>query len=172
MKKWASWVLAAALCFGGLALGGVTASAATSGTSGIYVYTVDDDNQLEIFSVQRVASGSLLIPSTIDGYPVTSIGRRALAEYTGLSSVTIPNSVTSIGTEAFLNCMWLTSVTMPNSLTSIGEGAFDRCRMLTDITIPSSVTYIGDFAFSQCNRLTAIVIPNGVTRIGDHTLAG
>ena len=66
---------------------------------------------------------------------------------TGLTSVTIPDSVTSIGDEAFYNCTRLTSVTIPDSVTSIGNYAFYCCTGLTSVTIPNSVTSIGDNAF-------------------------
>src|SRR5947207_9688430 len=46
------------------------------------------------------ASGDIVIASTYNGYPVTSIGDNAFIG-TGLTSVTIPNSVTSIGQYAF-----------------------------------------------------------------------
>ena len=71
----------------------------------------------------------------------------------GLTSVTIPNSVTSIGEYAFYNCSGLTSVTIPNSVTSIGESAFRGCSGLTSVTIPNSVTYIGNSAFNGCTNL-------------------
>ena len=55
--------------------------------------------------------------------------------------------MTSIGLGAFQECTGLTSVTIPNSVTSIGEVAFYNCSGLTDIychieeplTIDSSV---------------------------------
>ena len=55
---------------------------------------------------------------------------------TGLTSVTIPDSVTSIGRNAFYGCTRLTSVTIPDSVTSIGAGAFNGCSSLVRIRIP------------------------------------
>ncbi|MDY6229309.1 MAG: leucine-rich repeat domain-containing protein, partial [Prevotella sp.] len=98
---------------------------------------------------------------------VTSIGDGAFNYCTGLTSITIPNSVTSIGEAAFDYCTGLTSVTIGNSVTSIGDGAFFGCTGLISITIPNSVTSIGDDAFGYCPGLTSITIPNSVTSIGD-----
>ena len=65
----------------------------------------------------------------------------------GLTSVTIGNSVTSIENDAFHGCSGLTSVDIPNSVTNIGGGAFYNCSGLTSIDIPNSVTSMGDSAF-------------------------
>ena len=98
---------------------------------------------------------------------MTSIGEGAFENCSGLTSVTIPNSVTSIGGRVFNGCSSLTSVTIPNSVTSIGEEAFYWCRSLTSVTIPNSVTSIGKYAFSG-SGLTSISIPNSVTSIEKH----
>ena len=49
------------------------------------------------------------------------------------TSYTIPNSVTSIGRGAFEDCSGLTSITIPNSVTSIRYGAFWGCTGLKDV---------------------------------------
>ena len=103
------------------------------------------------------------IPS--DG-TVTSISASAFSGCSGLTSVTIPDSVISIGNKAFYNCSGLTSITIPDSVTTIGDSAFSCCSGLTSVTIPDSVTSIGDSAFSSCSGLTDVAIGNGITSLG------
>ncbi|MDE6515798.1 MAG: leucine-rich repeat domain-containing protein, partial [Bacteroidales bacterium] len=63
-------------------------------------------NEVAVVSGEWAAySGTVVIPATVtyDGktYRVTSIGKEAFFGRTGLTSVTIPESVTSIGEYAF-----------------------------------------------------------------------
>ena len=66
---------------------------------------------------------------------------------------------------AFDGCSGLTSVTIPNSVKSIGDYAFSGCSGLTSVTIPNSVTSIGDYAFYDCSGLTSVTIGSGVKNI-------
>ena len=106
------------------------------------------------------------LTSVTIGNSVTSIGDSAFYGCSGLTSVTIGNSVTSIGSNAFYNCSNLTSVTIGNNVTSIGSNAFYNCSNLTSVTIPDSVTSIGERAFKGCSELTSVTIPDSVTSIG------
>ena len=103
-------------------------------------------------------TGAIAIPSSLGGYPVTSIADWAFWDFNGLKSVTIPDSVTSIGTSAFRDCSGLTRVTIGNGVTSIGDNAFYGCSGLTSVTIPDSVTSIGTEAFYDCRGLTSVHI--------------
>lgn len=81
----------------------------------------------------------------------------------GLTSVTLGNSVTKIGDLAFFCCSNLASINIPESVTSIGDQAFYACYSLTSINIPSSLTNIGLDAFTICSGLTSISVEEGNT---------
>ena len=57
-----------------------------------------------------------------DSYPNEYLGSVVIPESVTYNGKTY--SVTSIGNYAFCDCTGLTSITIPNSVTSIGEGAF------------------------------------------------
>lgn len=103
------------------------------------------------------SGGEVIIPSTLDGYPVTKIGEQAFAYCWQMTSISIPETVTEIGYLAFYQCDGLTSITIPDSVTTIGS-AFQGCDYLTDITIGSGVTNIGENAFEDCTSLTNVYV--------------
>jgi hypothetical protein len=157
------------------ASGGAAAPSKAAGA--VYVYPIETDGdgdltytttgrEVTITDCKTTASGLMVIPKTIGGNPVTSIGNQAFRGCTRLTSITIPDSVTSIGAAAFFACTRLTRITIPDGVTIIGGAAFYNCGSLTSITIPDGVTSIGNTTFNNCTLLTSITIPDSVTSIG------
>jgi hypothetical protein len=138
--------------------------------SGGLIYDVTSPTTLEVAFQNNATIGSVTIPSQVTYnstvYLVTKISDSAFSDCSGLTSVTIPNSLISIGEYAFMNCVNLAPITIPNSVTSIGQYAFGNCFALTSITIPNSVTSIADYVFFG-SGLTSVTIPNSVTSIGE-----
>ena len=167
MKTIKQWLITVAVL-----LCSATASAYDFEVDGIYYKILSSsDLTVEVNSGDNKYSGEVIIPSTVSykskTLTVTSIGDYAFNGCSGLTSVTIGNSVTRIGEGAFGYCSSLTSITIPNSVTSIGRSAFRDCSRLTSITIPNSVKSIGERAFNGCSGLTSVTIGNSVTSIGE-----
>ena len=131
-----------------------------------------DDSTVAVTGRGSCESREIVIPKYYNKKLVTSIGKSAFSGCSGLTSITIPDSVTSIGSDAFQDCSGLTSITIPDSVTSIGSYAFQDCSGLTSVTIGSGVAQIGDYAFSGCSGLTNIALPDSVTAIGDSAFKG
>ena len=141
-------------------------------------YEVVNGNEAKVSKQKKYKNlGDVKVPESVTlagkKYRVTTIGELAFSDCTGLTSVTIPNSVTTIGKAAFSLCTGLTSVTLPNSVTTIGKWAFSHCTGLTSVTIPTSVTTIGKGPFLGCSGLTILTIENATPpEVGAYAFEG
>ena len=102
-----------------------------------------NDTGLTITGYNGELPEKLMLPSAIDGKPITEIGSRAFYGCTDLASVIIPDNVTHIGDSAFCGCTSLTSVVIPDSVTSMGYCAFYNCDSLISVSVPDSISSIG-----------------------------
>ena len=84
------------------------------------------DGEVTIIDCKIAATGELVIPETVEGNPVTSIGEEVFSSCVSLKGITIGNGVTNIGDGAFGGCDSLTSVTFLGDAPKIGDSAFDK----------------------------------------------
>ncbi|MBE6938080.1 MAG: leucine-rich repeat domain-containing protein [Ruminococcaceae bacterium] len=106
---------------------------------------------------------SIVIPESIDGVPVISIGQRAFMNME-ISSVVIPRTVKAILPKAFYNCKNLSNIDLPDGLEYIGEQCF-RESGLKEIIIPDTVKVISKHCFSDCKPLTSVTFGKNVQKI-------
>lgn len=115
---------------------------------------------------------AVVVPSTTNGLPVTSIGGSAFAGWTGYkgnllpTTVTLPDTITSIGIRAFDSCSLLPSITIPDSVVDLGENAFNGCSQLTNVILGRNIPRIAGYTFYSCTKLPGITIPDSVSSIG------
>lgn len=93
-------------------------------------------------------SDSLVIPSTVAGRPVTTVGLHGVEVRlpSFVTSLEIPSTVSSIGEDAFYACSSLQRVTLHEGLRTIGRSAFYGCS-LSDVSLPEGVEAVGEDAF-------------------------
>ena len=141
-----------------------------------------------IFGASSLGSNFHYVPTSLKEVIITgtSIGEYAFYECSGLTSVTIPNSVTSIGGSAFYGCSGLTAVYITDLAAWCGikfngydsnplyyaHNLYLNGELVTDLVIPDSVTSIGADAFRNCSGLTSVTIPDSVTSIGRYAFYG
>ena len=93
----------------------------TSSTEFKYTITNGMANITEIITIEE----NIVIPYTLDGYKVYSIGSEVLSSRT-VKSISVSSGIEKIDWFAFKNCTALTSVSLPDTINSIGYGAFDN----------------------------------------------
>ena len=100
----------------------------------------------------------VVIPNSIDGLEVTSIGDYAFQANENIVSVTIPNTVLDIEIEAFAQCKNLRNVIFEDNskLERIFTGAFQEAG-ITEFTVPENCKRVGDaFYGSNINKLVIL----------------
>lgn len=132
-------------------------------------------------------TGVVEIPATVihEGleYTVKKISDDAFFGCSGLTSITIPNTVTHIGNDAFAMCPNLNSVyikdleawckiTFNDTPLSYAHHLFLNGEEIKDLVIPNSITSIGDKVFECLSSLTSVTMHNNVTSIGISAFSG
>lgn len=127
-------------------------------TEYIYIYGVKDTSVTEI-----------VIPSEIEGLPVTRIS--GFSNCFNLVSVTIPESVTSIDSDAFSGTPWLKAKQEENPLVVVNGILIDASTCTGDVIIPDTVKSIGYRVFAD-SAVTSVTLPDNTTNVSGLTFSG
>ena len=160
-------------------------------TFGSYTYQLYDDDAVKILDYSGSES-NLVIPDTIDGKTVVTIGHSAFLGNETIQSVKLNKNLEIIEAYAFCACTSLTSVTIGNRVWSIGEFAFEQTPWLVgqsdefvivgdgvlllyqgtsgDVKVPAGVKHLST-AFAGKPGLSGVEIGDEVLTVGDYAFA-
>lgn len=152
-------------------------------TYGDLTYKIVHDEAV-VTGCSMQAYGTVAIPSTLDGYPVTRIYSGTFFNCLDVSKIIIPNSIEVIEPGAFVNCIpeYGFAVDEGNRYYSNDDYGVlynkDKTTLikakssLYSYTIPTSVTCIAEDAFNNCELLKEIVIGENVSTIESGSFSG
>lgn len=110
----------------------------------------------------------VVIPDSVEGLPVTSIGRSVFYESRYTESIHLPSHLRNIRFCAFYKANHIQTVHIPASVRIVEESAFGDCANLKSVLIENGCTHIGYRAFSNCKSLESITIPPSVQQIDNE----
>lgn len=130
----------------------------------VAAWDTDGDNKVSFDEAAAVTSlGDVFTDKPISTFAelqyfvaLTEIGDNAFRN-TGLTSITMPQSITRFGNSSFMGTALTTFNALPN-LTEIGDSAFAYNTGFTGITISEKITAVGVGAFKGCTKMTAIKV--------------
>lgn len=150
-------------------------------------YKPQYDEAYALQSYPAGRQGAYTIPSTVHGKEIdqiwtsgfegaasltditipASIGRLGTAAFegTGLTHVTIPDTVQQVDPAVFQNCTKLVSVKLPAGLAEIDQYMFANCISLQHVDMPDSITKINIYAFHNCTSLTSLALPKNLSSL-------
>jgi len=99
-------------------------------------------------------TGVVEVPSTLGGYPVTSITMGAFYGCSGLTDIRLPEGLEILGVDSFSNCSGLGRIELPDGVTVLWGAPFNGCGGLTNVVIGSGLTELDPYVFGYCDGLT------------------
>lgn len=135
-------------------------------------YALYSDKTCHITEVESeiLDLGTLVLPSTVEGYTVVAIEDEAFLG--GMfTSLTLPEKIEYIGERAFQRCL-MEKLVLPDSVTFIGQEAFQECYNLKEVHFSKKITQIPYAAFYGCRNLEKVELPEGVKAIEEEAFGG
>ncbi len=129
--------------------------------------------EVSIFGVRDKTATSVVIPETLGGAPVKTIGAFAFAGMRELKTIRLPRSLETIGATAFASCVNLEKVefakdendAVASNLQKIDLQAFKGCVALKSFEAPDSLVALNSKAFVGCSALETATLGKNLETI-------
>ena len=159
-------------------------------TNAEYDYIANDKDNTAILYAYKGTNSEIVIPSTIDGYDVTSVGW-AYKSNSIITSVTLlEDGPVFIPRHAFINCENLTDIVMPANVDLKDATPYDIFENCPIDTVTGTVGMIGSFGgfdvktaimiggefsgwwnLNNLKSLEKVVLGSAITSIGDNAFS-
>ena len=100
-----------------------------TGIGDAVILTAESGGEITVLGAKGQPS-RIAIPEMIDGFPVTTIAKKAFLGNKVLTEVSLPVTVREIGDWAFAHCSSLYKLEMPSSDLHVGKDICKGCKML------------------------------------------
>ncbi len=158
-------------------------------------YVYNDDGY--VFIVEYLGKNpEVVIPDSIDGYPVEKLGSFVFEGCDFVTKITLPDTINTVQKDAFVDTalynnddnwedgsLYIDSVLaavdeeyegeykVREGTTAIADLAFIGCDKITSITIPGTVRFIPEKTFYRLESLKSLTLEEGVEEICDDAFA-
>ncbi len=132
----------------------------------IFGFDIVDDG-IEVGGCKRdVEDKVIVVPETVNGKKVVSIGFGAFTELENVEAIVLPDSVERIATGAFTSCEKLRFVYLGKGIKSTGDLSFNYCPALKEIELPEGTKTMHGIFITGCPSLEVITVPATVEDVG------
>ncbi|MBQ7054143.1 MAG: leucine-rich repeat domain-containing protein [Oscillospiraceae bacterium] len=136
---------------------------------GDYYYSVKN-GEATIESYYGSGTGHIAVPQTLGGYPVTGLASTLFYYETGLTGVTLPDTIRSIGSYAFYGTRYYNDrANWTGELLYIDEYLVDSGTLLGNIRIKDGTRVIADSVL-EGKDMKELYIPQSVENLGEGAL--
>lgn len=172
-----------------------------TGTLSKLTFELLKNNTYLVKAANTSIEGTVVIPATYEGLPVSMVTSQAFYGCNNITSVYVSEGVSQVQNQAFYNCSSLVSVSIPQSIRFFGRNVFDGCTNfsftiyhnakyvgnannpyavlvssindeITDVVINGSTVSIAAYAFYLNEKIASISIPTGVKALCDDCFMG
>ncbi len=143
-----------------------------------FEYKILQDDTIEITKCTS-SDEVIIIPETIEGRPVVTLGFGAFLNNRDWREIHIPASVTKVDDTNFMDCKLEGIYVDESNANYLSENGVlfhkDQTKLIKypqgregDYQIPCGTEIIANYAFEEAGGLTGVTIPSGVTTLGHH----